>query len=482
MGDKARARRTARDAGVPVVPGSDGRISAATDVIAFGAEHGWPVAVKAAFGGGGRGMKVIGAADDAAAAVDAARREAVAYFGRPDLYVERFLSWPRHVEMQVLADGHGNIVWLGERDCSVQRRHQKLIEETPAPDFPEDVRRDMGEAAVRLARSCSYAGAGTVEFLYQDGAFYFLEMNTRIQVEHPVTELVTGIDLVAWQLRVAAGERLGFRQEDIRTSGHAIEARINAEDPAGGAFLPSPGTLAAFDLPGGPGVRVDAGYAAGDAVTPYYDNLVAKIAVWAADRDAARRRMLRALRETRIAGIATTIPAHEAVLRHPDFVAVRHSTNWLEERLEMPSSAMPPPSAAPARRGSPATASPATPSPSAAASASTAPWRSRRGVPAVTTWRAGAAGAPLGVAPVGAKARPDVAGAVLAPMQGTVIRLLASVGAAVTAEVGVCIVEAMKMENLVRAGTAGVVTRFLVAEGDQVEAGSVIATVSQEPV
>ncbi|MGB4747699.1 MAG: acetyl-CoA carboxylase biotin carboxylase subunit, partial [Candidatus Microthrix parvicella] len=335
MGDKISARHAAEKEGVHGVPGTTELITGPDDVTAFGEEFGYPIAIKAAYGGGGRGMKVVKSADEAAAALESAQREALAYFGRDEAYMERYLTKPRHVEVQTISDQHGNHVYLATRDCSAQRRHQKLIEEAPAAGIPDSVIAAMGEAAVAVARGCNYTNAGTVEFLYQDGEFFYLEMNTRLQVEHPVTELITGVDLVELQIRVASGEELPFTQDDVTVSGHAIECRINAEDPAEGAFLPSPGTLTKLDVASGIGVRWDGGYETGDEVSQYYDNLTGKLCVWGRNRDRAIARMIRALEETTIEGVATTIPADLAILRHPDFAALEHSTKWVEEVLDL---------------------------------------------------------------------------------------------------------------------------------------------------
>ncbi|HSB84680.1 MAG TPA: acetyl-CoA carboxylase biotin carboxylase subunit, partial [Ilumatobacteraceae bacterium] len=339
MGDKVSSRRAALRGGAPIVPGTTDFVTSADEIRAFGAEHGYPLAIKAAFGGGGRGMKVVRDAADVPEAMDSARRESKAFFGRDELYIERYLTWPRHVEVQIVGDRHGDVVWVSTRDCSAQRRHQKLIEEAPAYALADGVEEGMGEAAIKAAKAVGYYNAGTVEFIYQDGEFFFLEMNTRLQVEHPVTEVITGIDLVEWQLRVASGEPLPMTQQQVAASrrGHAIEVRINAEDPAGGKFLPSPGTLTKLVPPDGFGVRFDGGYESGDTISQYYDNLVGKLIVWGKDRQTAIARTIGALEEMVVEGVATTIPADLAILRHPDFHAMTHSTKWVEEKLDLSS-------------------------------------------------------------------------------------------------------------------------------------------------
>jgi len=478
MGDKVSSRIAAQAVGVAGVPGTTEFLTDASEVVAFGEEFGWPVAIKAAYGGGGRGMRVVRRAEEAAEAFESAQSEALKGFGRDECYVERYLTWPRHIEMQIIADTHGNCVWVAERDCSAQRRHQKLVEESPAPAFPPEVRQAMGDAAVKVAKACGYVNAGTVEFLYQDGDFFFLEMNTRLQVEHPVTEMVSGIDLVAEQLRVAAGEPLSFGQDDIVLSGHAIEIRINAENVAGGKFLPSPGTITTLVPPAGFGTRWDGGYEAGDTVSQYYDNLVGKLICWGHDRDTAILRTLRALREFRIEGIATTIPADIAILEHPDFVAGKHSTKWVEDVLDL-------------------TGVDSAPGASSGTEAEAKVQRDvdvevdgkrfavKMFIPESQAGAVVAAGAGTGAAPARAKragggSGPTTgggSGAVEVPMQGTIVKVLVEVGQEVEAGATVCVLEAMKMENNITADKAGTVKEIKVAAGDSVGSGDVVVVI-----
>ncbi|HET7266123.1 MAG TPA: acetyl-CoA carboxylase biotin carboxylase subunit [bacterium] len=334
MGNKSQAKEIMRRAGVPVVPGSFGPIRDEAAALATARAIGYPLIIKAAAGGGGRGMRVVHRADDVARALAAAHAEAEAAFGDGALYVEKYLEEPRHVEMQILADGRGTIVSLGERDCSVQRRHQKLIEEAPSPGVTPRLRRALSRAAVRAAEVVGYANAGTVEFLVDQGEhFYFMEMNTRVQVEHPVTEAVTDVDIVKEQIRIAAGERMTIPRE-IEPRGHAIECRINAEDP-GRDFLPSPGPITAFIQPGGPGIRVDTHAFAGYTIPPHYDSLVAKVIAWGRDRDESIARMTRALREFEVGGIRTTIPFHLAVLDNAFFRRGEVYVNFVQRRMDL---------------------------------------------------------------------------------------------------------------------------------------------------
>jgi acetyl-CoA/propionyl-CoA carboxylase biotin carboxyl carrier protein len=482
MGDKISSRKAAAAAGVESVPGTLEPIQSIDEIVAFGEQHGWPVAIKAAFGGGGKGLKVVRDADGAAAAFESATREATAYFGRPEAYMERYLTRPRHIEMQVFCDTHGNAVWLGERDCSTQRRHQKLIEESPAPGLDDATRAAMGEAAVKVARGCGYLNAGTVEMLYQDGGFWFLEMNTRLQVEHCVTEMVTQLDLVAEQLRVADGEALSFTQDSIVHRGHSIECRINAENPATG-FMPSPGTITRMRIPAGPGVRWDGGYDEGDVVSQYYDNLVGKLVVWGLDRDAARARAVRALHELEIVGIHTTIPAHITLIDHPDFAAGDHSTKWVEDELDASLFASAAATSAPV----------ATPTADGAAEPEalverTVPVEVNGKRFSVKLWMpesttvAATAGAPARRA-----ARPKPAavgggggggdGTISAPMQGTIVKVLVEAGDSVEAGQAVLVLEAMKMENHINAERAGTIKEIRVQAGDTVGTGDVLVVI-----
>ncbi len=476
MGDKVSSRKAALRGGAPIVPGTTEFAQSADEIRAFGEEHGWPIAIKAAFGGGGRGMKVVQSAAEVDDAMAGAQREAKSFFGRDEVYVERYLTWPRHVEVQIVGDQHGDVVWVSTRDCSAQRRHQKLIEEAPAPGLPDGVEDAMGEAAVKAAKAVGYYNAGTVEFIYQDGDFFFLEMNTRLQVEHPVTEVITGIDLVEWQLRVAAGERLPMTQEEVRAlqRGHGIEIRINAEDPV--KFLPTPGRITKLETPDGFGVRFDAGYAEGDEVSQFYDNLIGKLIVWGKDRPTAIARTIRALEEMRVEGVATTVPADLAILRHPDFAAVTHSTKWVEETLDLS-----------------AVASPAVdPAPASEAEEAEPLVRRRTTVEVngkrydVSMWVPEAAAAPTTAAAAPRARKRERAsgggaaagsGSVTVPMQGTIVKVLVEVGQEVDVGQGIVVLEAMKMENQIAADKAGTVKEIKVSPGDTVGGGDVVAII-----
>ncbi|MEE2767935.1 MAG: acetyl-CoA carboxylase biotin carboxylase subunit [Actinomycetota bacterium] len=464
MGNKISAREAAERVGVTGVPGSTDPVTDVEQLRAFAKAHGWPVAVKAVFGGGGRGMKVVSLDEEAEAALESARRESMASFGRDELYLEKYLTTPRHIEVQVLADTHGNVVHLGDRDCSSQRRHQKLVEEAPAPGLPDEIRVAVSEAAVAVAKGCDYENAGTVEFLYQDGEFYYLEMNTRLQVEHPVTEMVTGFDLVEHQLRVASGEPLNFDQDAVTMLGHAIEVRINAEDPTGGRFLPSPGRIDTLTIPDGFGVRFDGGYETGDEVSQFYDNLVGKLVVWGADREAAISRGLRALSELEVVGVATTGPVGTIILNHPDFREVRHSTRWVEESLDLTS-------LKPVGDGSSGE-----PVDEEVRRETTVEVNGRRYTVAVWVPETPGSTRPRRTS-IASQARGSGSGEVVAPMQGTIVTVLVEAGEAVEIGEAICVLEAMKMENHVAAEKSGIVAEVRVSPGDPVGSGDVLVVI-----
>ena len=333
MGDKSTAKETMQRAGVPTVPGSEGLLMSELQAHAIAPKIGYPVMIKATAGGGGRGMRLVHEESELTKLFLAAQGEAEAAFGNPGVYMEKFIGRPRHIEFQILADNYGNVIHLGERDCSIQRRHQKLLEEAPSPSLSPELREKMGNAAVMAAKSINYVGAGTVEFLLdQSGAFYFMEMNTRIQVEHPVTEMITGLDLIAEQIRIAQGEKLQLTQDQVVFKGHAIECRINAEDPDRG-FRPQPGRISGYLPPGGPGVRMDSHVYTDYEIPPYYDSLIGKLIVWAPNRDAAIKRMKRALRECAITGVPTTIGFHQKIMETPAFLEGEVYTNFVEQMM-----------------------------------------------------------------------------------------------------------------------------------------------------
>jgi acetyl-CoA/propionyl-CoA carboxylase biotin carboxyl carrier protein len=480
MGSKTGSRALMAAAGVPIVPGVIDPVPDLEAARLVANEIGYPVAVKAAAGGGGKGFRVALSPDELQGAFEGARREGERLFADGTIYLERYLHEPRHVEIQILADAHGSCIWLGERDCSVQRRHQKLVEETPSPALSDDLRARMGEASVRAARAVGYASAGTLEYLVADDEFLFLEMNTRIQVEHTITEEVCGIDLVREQIRVAAGEPLSIVQDDVAPRGHAFECRINAED-ASARFLPSPGLITAYREPAGPGVRVDSGVRAGSAIPEIYDPMIAKLIVWDVDRESARRRMLRALDEYVVEGPATLIPFHRFLLEQEEFIAGGACHGLLARMSDEPTPI-------------PAPDGPSLPADEAS---DEAPLAERRFTAEVDGRRFEVAlrfpqneGAPPGggAAPARKRARRATAGGgrhdgaapevVATPMQGTVLRVLVEVGQEVAAGDVVCIVEAMKMENEVAAHQPGTVRELHVAEGQAVQADERIAVIS----
>jgi acetyl-CoA/propionyl-CoA carboxylase biotin carboxyl carrier protein len=472
MGSKTEARERMKAAGVPIIPGTTEPVETAAEVVRLGAELGWPLAIKASAGGGGKGFRVVREGDDVERALETARREGEAYFSNPAVYVERYLEDPRHVEVQLLADAHGGVVHLGERDCTIQRRHQKLVEETPSPAVDAELRARIGAIAVEAARAVGYRSAGTVEgLLDRDGAYYFMEMNTRIQVEHTVTEMVTGLDLVREQVLIAAGEPLSLRQEDVRLVGHAFECRINAEDPSAG-FRPTPGRIAGYREPGGPGVRIDSGVEDGSEISPLYDPMIAKLVVHGVDREHARRRMLRALDEYRIGGITTLLGFHRALLRHPCFVEAGTchgvvESEQLAQQAEQLSHETTIDTAPDGRLRERVTAVELDGRRfDVTVLAPEAPWaalaerRRER-----TAARAGGAGG---------------RDAIVSPMQGTVLSVEVEDGDAVTAGQVICVVEAMKMENEVHALRAGVVSELSVRAGEPIGTGQVICIVEPE--
>jgi acetyl-CoA/propionyl-CoA carboxylase, biotin carboxylase, biotin carboxyl carrier protein len=482
MGSKTRARELMRAAGVPIVPGTTEPVASVEDARAvIDAEIGYPVAVKAAGGGGGKGFRVAQSEAELQAAFEGAAREGEKFFSDPTVYLERYLPDPRHVEVQVLADRRGSVIHLGERDCSVQRRHQKVIEESPAPAVDEALRERIGRIGVEAARAVSYVGAGTIEGLLSDeGEYFFLEMNTRVQVEHCVTEMTTGVDIVKEGVRAAAGEPLSVTQDDVVLRGHAIECRINAED-ASRRFAPAPGRIGHYREPSGPGVRVDSGVGPGSEISPMYDPMVAKLIVWDADREQATRRMLRALEEYEIEGLKTLIPFHRALLRTEQWARGETCRDLLEDPEWLKGLAVPAPAGAPTEEADA----------EAVERAYTVEVSGRRfdvkvigppGPPALN-------GSAPTAAPAAARSRPrrtertagaGAGDALVSPLQGNMWKVLVEPGQTVEEGQLVCIIEAMKMENEITAHKAGVVSELAVREGEPITSGATIAVISSE--
>jgi acetyl-CoA/propionyl-CoA carboxylase biotin carboxyl carrier protein len=468
MGSKTRARTAMQAAGVPIIPGATDAVETVDEVLRLGEEVGYPLIVKAAAGGGGKGMKLVHGPGEAERAFESAQREGEKYFADSRVYVERYLEDPRHVEVQVLADAHGNVIHLGERDCTIQRRHQKLIEETPSPAVDEALRERIGRIAVDAARAADYRSAGTIEgLLTTDGDYYFMEMNTRIQVEHTVTEEVTGIDLVREQVLIAAGEPLSLRQEDVKLRGHAIECRINAEDVASG-FLPAPGRITHYREPSGPGVRVDSGVVAGSEISGLYDPMIAKLIVHGVDREHARMRMLRALDEFELGGLPTLLGFHRALLSHPCFVA-GDTCHGVVESEELAGRALELTRDAPAAASGDGRVRPRATAVEVSGKRFDVtvlepepPWLdlARRRRKRVASGPGGAGSE-----------------AVVSPMQGTVLKVEVDEGEEIEAGRVLCVVEAMKMENEITAHRRGTVTELSVAPGDAVSSGQVICRV-----
>ena len=480
MGSKTQARERMKAAGVPIIPGTTEPVESAGEVVRLGEELGWPLAIKASAGGGGKGFRVLREGEDAERALESVRREGEAYFADPAVYIERYLEDPRHVEVQVLADAHGNVIHLGERDCTIQRRHQKLVEETPSPAVDAELRERIGAIAVEAARAVGYRSAGTIEgLLDRDGAYYFMEMNTRIQVEHTVTEMVTGLDLVREQVLIATGDPLSLRQEDVRLTGHAIECRINAEDPSAG-FRPAPGRITGYREPGGPGVRVDSGVEDGAEISPLYDPMIAKLIVHGVDREHARRRMLRALDEFRIGGVTTLLGFHRALLRHPCFVEGATCHGVVEsEQLAETAKRMTEESD---RLSHMATTLAALPDGRVRERVTAVELDGRRYDVTVLVpeppWAELAERRRQRTAAHGGGA--GGRDAIVSPMQGTVLSVQVADGDPVTAGQVICVVEAMKMENEVHALRDGIVAELSVRPGEPVGTGQVICLVVPE--
>ena len=467
MGDKTAARRAAADAGVATVPGTSSPVTTVDEVVEFVSENGLPVAIKASAGGGGKGFRVVTEVSDVQDALAGASREAQAYFSSPDVYLERYLERPRHVEVQVLGDASGAVLSFPERDCSLQRRHQKLVEESPSPALDPSVREAIMDAAARVSKQVGYKNAGTCEFLLDSdrATFYFLEMNTRLQVEHPVTELVTGVDLVEAQLLVAAEEPLGFSQHDIELRGHAIECRINAENPARN-FMPAPGKIAGYREPAGPGVRVDSGAEPGATIPQAYDPLIAKLITHGADRDQCRRRMLRALDEYTIQGVKTTIPFHRLMLADDRFATGDYHTGTVERETDL--SVISDPTTTPAKPGESQTGQ----------RRLEVEVDGKRFEVNVRERLESSIRPHKPKPPKSAAAVTSGASEVLsAPMQGTIVKVLVKEGQHLKAGDAVCVLEAMKMENSIVAHVDGMVEELKVGAGQSVEAGASIAII-----